>query len=328
MSPKSTSPDAWLGIDLGGTKILAEVYDADFNLLGSKKRKTKAELGQKEGVQRLLRTGRDALEDAGIKTGQLKGVGIGCPGVLNLDTGVLVRAPNLGWKDVPIRKLLSDEFGCPAAEANDVDAGTFGEWANGSGKKARSVLGVFPGTGIGGALVYEGSIYRGQQWSCMEIGHMQAVENGLLCGCGRRGCLETVSGRLAISAAAAMCAIRGQAPWLRENVGTDVTNIRSGALAQAVSKGDTAVETVIRNACETLGCVLGGVVNLLAPDVVVIGGGLAEAMPELYLKTVRGAMKPKIMESLQDCCTVRIAQLGDHATSLGAAAWAMKKGTS
>lgn len=320
MSTSSCKNQAWLGIDLGGTKILAEVYDSDFTLIGSKKRKTKTELGQEEGLSRLLRTGHDALKDAGISKDQLCGVGIGCPGVLDLKEGILVRAANLGWENVPIRHLLAEEFAVPAAEANDVDAGTLGEATAGAGKEARCVLGVFPGTGIGGGLVIDGSLYRGRRWSCMEIGHMPAVENGILCGCGRRGCLETVCGRLAISAAAAMCAVRGQAPWLLENAGTDLTHIRSKVLATSVENGDEAVHTVIRTAYETLGSVLGGVINLLAPDVLVIGGGMAEAMPELILKTVQNAMQPKIMESLQDCCRVKVAELGDHATALGAAA--------
>lgn len=323
----SSTQQVWLGLDLGGTKILAEVYDRDFKLLGSRKRKTKPELGQADGIERLLCTGHEALKDAGISPEQLGGVGIGCPGVLNLESGVLVRAPNLGWENVPIRKILTESFGVPAAEANDVDAGTFGETTAGAGKKARCVLGVFPGTGIGGGLVLEGNIYRGREGSCMEIGHIQAVEHGMLCGCGRRGCLETVSGRLAISAAAAICAVRGEAPWLREHGGTDITNLRSGVLAESVANGDTAVETVVRNACDTLGSVLGGVVNLLAPDVLVIGGGLAEAMPDLVLKSIRTAMEPNIMPALRGCCKVKAAELGDHATALGAAAWARKQVT-
>ena len=325
MTKTESKKQVWLGLDLGGTKILAEVYDQDFNLLGSKKRKTKAELGQKEGLQRLLRTGQDALEDAGLSPKDLNGVGIGCPGVLDLEEGNLKRATNLGWEDVPIRDLLSKEFGVPAAEANDVDAGTFGEATHGAGKDARCVLGVFPGTGIGGGMVYEGSIFRGKKGSCLEVGHMPVVENGLLCGCGRRGCLETVSGRLAISAAAAVCAQRGEAPWLRENVGTDIANIRSGALAKSIENGDTAIETLIRQACETLGSVMGGLINVLAPDVLVVGGGLADALPDLLMESIEKGMTPKIMESLQGSCSLQLATLGDHATALGAAAWAKKQ---
>ena len=319
---KSSSTPHWLGIDLGGTKILAEVFDADWNVIGSKKRKTKVELGREECLERLLKTGRQAVEDAGIDPDALGGVGIGCPGVLNLQTGVLVRAPNLGWENVPVRDLLSDTFGCPAAVANDVDAGTYGEATRGAGRDARCVMGVFPGTGVGGGLVVAGEIHTGRVWSCMEIGHIQVVPDGPRCGCGRRGCLEAVTGRLALSAAASTAALRGQAPWLAEHVGTDPSLIRSRALAESVAHGDGAVRELIVQACETLGSFLGGMVNLLAPDVLVIGGGLAEAMPDLYIQTISESMNGKMMRALADTCAVKVAELGDHATTLGAAAWA------
>lgn len=327
MSGSKTDKKYWLGIDLGGTKILAEVYDEDFNLVGSKKRKTKAELGQEECLERLIKTGHDALEDAELEKKDLRGVGIGCPGVLDLQSGILVKAGNLGWYDVKIKSILEKEFGVPAAVANDVDAGVFGEYRKGAGKGARNIFGIFPGTGIGGGFIYEGKIYQGKKWSCMEIGHFQAVPNGPLCGCGRRGCLEAVAGRLAISAAASSAVIRHQAPWLQENVGNNPADIRSSALADAVKNGDTVIETILVDACRALGEVLGGVINLLAPDMVVMGGGMAEAMPDLFQKNVMKAMKPKVMDALQDTFELKIAELGDHATSLGAAAWIEKKET-
>ncbi|MEX2606249.1 MAG: ROK family protein [Kiritimatiellia bacterium] len=321
----STSEDAfWLGIDLGGTKILAEVYDDRLKLVGSKRRKTKAELGQKAGLERLLKTGGDALKESGIDPSNLRGVGIGCPGVLNLKSGVLVKAPNLGWTDVAIQSILHKKFKVPAFAVNDVDAGTFGEFSRGAGKGAATVMGIFPGTGIGGGLIYDGTIYQGKQWSCMEIGHLQVQPDGPLCGCGRLGCLEAVAGRLAISTAASAAVMRGQAPWLRKQAGSDPADIRSGALADAIKNGDQVIERIVRQACAALGSVLGGMVNLLAPDVMVIGGGLAEAMPDLYLEAVSTAMEPKIMNALQKTCTLKIAELGDHATALGAAAWARR----
>ena len=327
MSKQKSEQTYWLGIDLGGTKILAEVYDQDFKLIGSKKRKTKAELGQEAGIERLIKTAYDALKNAEICKEQLCGVGIGCPGVLNLQTGVLIKAGNIGWYDVPIKEMLEKEFGVPASVANDVDAGTFGEYICGAGKGASTVFGIFPGTGIGGALVYEGKIFTGTKRTCMEIGHFQVVPNGAQCGCGRRGCLESVAGRLAISTAASAAVIRGQAPWLSENVGSDPALIKSSTLAEAVANGDKIIEQIIIDACNALGEALGGVVNLLAPDIMVIGGGLAEAMPELYKKHIWNAMQPKIMDALQGSCKLRIAKLGDHATALGAAAWVRQQET-
>lgn len=321
-SPPSDSPRHWLGIDLGGTKILAEVYNQDWKPVGSKKRKTKAAEGQEKGLERLVKTGMEALEAAGLTPQDLGGVGIGVPGPLNLQTGTLVSAANLGWKDAPLRKILESNFGVPASVLNDVDAGVFGEATLGAGKGARSVLGVFPGTGIGGGLVVEGKIFQGKTQSCLEIGHMTALPDGPRCGCGRRGCLEAVAGRLAISCAAAAAAARGQAPWLLANAGTDVLKIRSNTLAQSVAAGDLAVREIIEEACDHLGRTLGDVVNLLAPDVVVLGGGMVEAMEELILPRVRAAMRPRVMNAFTDIYKLKAAALGGQATVLGAAAHA------
>lgn len=312
----------WLGIDLGGTKILAEVYDSDWKCLGSKKRKTKAELGQEEGLERLLKTAREAVEAAGIPMEHLAGVGIGCPGPLNLEEGILITAANLGWKNVKLKALLEKTFGVPAVVANDVDTGVFGEYAAGAGRGARTVLGVFPGTGVGGGLIYEGNVYRGKTGSCLEIGHMTALPGGPRCGCGRTGCLEAVSSRLAIATAASAAVIRGQAPWLKANAGTDPANYRSGTLAEAIQNGDTVIQTIVEDACDPLGRVLGDTVNLLAPDVVILGGGLVEAMSGIMLPRVEAAMKPRVMKAYEGTYKLLAAKLGDQAVSLGAAALA------
>ncbi|MCC5849829.1 MAG: ROK family protein [Verrucomicrobia bacterium] len=320
-----TNPSAekyWLGIDVGGTKMLAGVYDAQWKLVGSKKRKTKADEGQAKGLDRLIRTGIDAMNAAGLTPDQLGGVGIGCPGPLDLQTGTLVSAANLGWKDVELKKLLEKTFGVPAAVANDVDAGVFGEATQGAGKGARSVLGVFPGTGIGGGLVYEGKVFRGRNQSCLEVGHMTAIVEGPRCGCGRRGCLEGVAGRLAISAAAASAVLRGQAPWLKENAGSDPAKIRSKTLADAIENGDMVIRDIVEQACDYLGRALGDLVNLLAPEVIVLGGGMIEAMPTVMMPRIRQAMRPRVMDAFTDSYKLKEAVLGDLAVSLGAAALA------
>jgi glucokinase len=207
---------------------------------------------------------------------------------------------------------------------NDVDAGVYGEYRFGAGRGARCVLGVFPGTGIGGGCVYDGQIIRGKTGSCMEVGHIQIAPDGPLCGCGRRGCLEAVASRLAISAAAAQAAFRGDAPNLRAEAGTDLTEIRSKVLARAVAAGDTAVEEIIRNAARSIGVAVGNLVNLLLPEQVILGGGLVEAMPDIFVSTVARTAVKRALPSYADSFTVSAAQLGDDAAVMGAAGWAQK----
>jgi len=183
------------------------------------------------------------------------------------------------------------------------------------------VLGVFPGTGIGGGCVYEGQIIHGSGSSCMEIGHVEVTPNGNFCGCGRRGCLETEASRLAISAEVAKAAYRGEAPALMELAGTDLREIRSGVLAKSIAAGDKVVEEILRKAALQIGVAVANVVHLICPDTVVLGGGLVEAMPDLFVKNVTRAARARVMPAYVDAFHVVAAELGDYATVLGAAAW-------
>lgn len=320
------SPEAgdnvWVGFDLGGTKMNAVLFDRKFEVLARRKKKTRGAEGSTAGVERIRSTIEKLLEESGLPQSRLGGIGVGCPGPLDLDDGVILAAPNLGWKDVPLKKILEKEFGCPVWICNDVDAGVYGEYRFGAATGARTVLGVFPGTGIGGGLIYEGSIFRGKKSSCMEIGHIPVVTDGAVCGCGRRGCLETVASRLALSAEISKAAYRGQAPHILRIAGTDLANIRSGTIQQAIEEGDEVVEQIMRDGARYLGLALGGSVNMLAPDVIVMGGGLIEAMPKLYLEEVGKVLARHVMPSYEKTYELKAAKLGDDAGVMGAAAWA------
>jgi glucokinase len=183
-------------------------------------------------------------------------------------------------------------------------------------------VGVFPGTGIGGGCVYEGKVLRGKNMSCFEIGHVQVNPGGLPCGCGRVGCLETEASRLAISAAAAMAAFRGEAPHLLASAGTDLAEIRSGVLAEAIKAGDTIIEQIVKRAAKLIGSAVGDVVNLLTPDIVVLGGGLVEAMPEIFVGEVEQAARLRAAPPFAKTFKVAAAKLGDDAVVRGAAAFA------
>src|SRR5262245_46184186 len=312
----------WVGFDLGGTKMMAAVFSPEFRLLGRRRRKTKGAEGAKAGLDRIVETIRDALDDGRVEGDQLAGIGVGCPGNVDLEKGVVIESANLGCKNFQTREALEKEFKCPAVVLNDVDAGVFGEYRFGAGKNARCVIGVFPGTGIGGGCVYEGQIFRGKNVSCLEIGHVQVNPNGLICGCGRVGCLETEASRLAIAAAAATAAYRGEAPHLLAAAGTDLANIRSGVLADAIQAGDRVIERIVERAARLIGWVVGDVVNLLAPDVVVLGGGLVEAMPDLLVNEVEQAARQRAAPPFAKSFKIMAAKLGDDAVVRGAAAWA------
>lgn len=319
---RTTKNKFWVGFDLGGTKMFAGVFDSRFRLIAAERKRTRTDENARSGIDRMIGLIHEALAAAKVGPGALAGIGIGTPGPLDLDKGTLIYAPNLGWKNVPLRKRLEAEFGCPVAVANDVDAGTYGEFVGGAARGSRSVLGVFPGTGIGGGFVYEGRLVRGKTQSCMEIGHMKVVPCGRLCGCGRRGCLETVASRLAIAAEAAMAVYRGEAPVLAKIAGTDLAKIRSRSLAESIRKGDKVVEDIVRRAASFIGLAVANSVNLLAPDLVVLGGGLIEAMPRLFLDEIRAAATDQVMDAFRGTFKVVTAELGDNAAITGAAALA------
>ena len=314
----------WVGFDLGGTKMLVQVFDNKFYALSRQRDRTKGHKGAESGVNRIKKLIENALSEVNVTSEDLGGIGIGAPGPLDLNDGVIISAPNLGWENVQIKEELESHFNCPVVLMNDVDAGVYGEYRFGAGRGARCVLGVFPGTGIGGGCVYDGQIIRGETGSCMEVGHMQIAPDGPLCGCGRRGCLEAVASRLAISAAAAQAAYRGDAPNLRAQVGTDLGEIRSKVLARAIAAGDTAIEEIIRNAARTIGVAVGNLVNLLLPERIILGGGLVEAMPDIFVDSVTKSAKKRALPSYTDAFTVAAAQLGDDAAVMGAAGWAQQ----
>jgi glucokinase len=312
----------WLGFDLGGSKMLAVVFDQDFKPVIRKRRKTRAQIGPKQGLARIAELIGDALAEAGATPADLAGIGVGCPGPLDLEDGTVIEMPNLGWKNTKLKEFLEKSFGCGVVVTNDVDAGVYGEYRFGAARGARCCVGVFVGTGIGGGAVYKGEMLRGERRSCVEIGHIPVMPNGPLCGCGRRGCLETVAGRLAISAAAACAAYRGDAPNLLQAAGTDLSEIRSRALANAIAAGDVVVEDIVREASRTVGWAMAGVVNLLAPDVVILGGGVVEDMPELWREEVSKVLKSRVMPAFEKAFRVEVAQLSGDASVTGAAAWA------
>jgi len=312
----------WIGFDLGGTKMLATVYDCNFKPCGRKRKRTKGAEGAESVTSRMVRTLQGAIKEAEIDAKDIGGIGVGILGPVDQEAGIVLEAVNLNWQKVPLGEILTKEFGRPVVLLNDVDAGVYGEYRFGAGRSARTALGIFPGTGIGGGCVYDGQIVRGKHHSCMEIGHIHVTTNGKLCGCGQRGCLETEASRLAISAEVSMAAYRGEAPTILQEAGTDLANIRSGVLAKAIAAGDKVVENIVRRAASMLGTAVATSVHLFGPDRIVLGGGLVEAMPQLYVEAVSAAAKKSVMPSFVNTFKVVAAELGDDAAVLGAAAWA------
>ena len=311
-----------VGIDLGGTKTMATVYDAEFEPLASCMKKTLPHEGFEACVRRIASTVKQALNRAAVEISEVVVIGIGSPGSLDLDAGVILDAPNLGWTNAPLGATLGQLFECPVVLGNDVDMGVYAENCFGAARGSRCVIGVFPGTGIGGGCVYEGRILRGARGSCLEIGHIPVMPDGPECGCGQTGCLEAIASRLAIAAAAARAAHCGQAPYLMKHAGTAISRIRTPMIAKSIRHGDVVVERIVRRAARAIGVAVAGAIHMLSPDTVVLGGGLVEDMPELFLSEVETAARNRVLPSFRESFRVVKTELGNGATALGAAAWA------
>lgn len=315
----------WIGFDLGGTKMMAVVFDDELNPLGRKRRKTRGTEGSDSGLDRIESTIRRAIEDAEIENPRILGIGIGCPGPVDPVKGKIYTALNLGWDNVAIGPALTERFGCRVSVLNDVDAGVYGEYRFGAAIGSRCAVGIFPGTGIGGGCVYEDQILHGKRISCMEIGHTRITSSARSSGYELPGTLEAESSRLTIAAEAAKAVFRGDAPHLMKIAGTDLTNIRSGSLAESIRNGDTVIRDLVVDAMETVGFAVVNLVHLLAPDTIILGGGLVEALEELVLSTVRKTAKKHVLDAYRDCFEIVPAKLGDDAATRGAAAWVKKQ---
>lgn len=303
-----------VGMDIGGTKMMAVVFDKEFQPVGRFRKKSKAKVPPEEHVVNII---QGAMDDAGVT--EIRGVGMGSPGPLNPDTGVIIDTPNLGWKNFPLAEIVETHFGVPAVVDNDVNMGTYGEWCFGEVQKCRNVLGMFPGTGIGGGIIIDRKLLHGYSGSAGEVGHMTIEVDGPFCGCGKRGCLEALASRIAIAKEAVALAARGDAPYILENCGTDLSKVRSGMLARAIEAGDKQVEQVVKRAAFYVGVGVANLINVLSPEAVVLGGGLVEAMESLYLTEVTRAVKGHAMPFLRKDVRIVAAKLGDDAVAMGAA---------
>jgi len=318
-----------VGVDLGATKVLAGVVNANHTILATAKRATKGGQGVEAVVERLAKTVKDAVKRADLSLDDIAGVCSAAPGALNPDDGIVRFAPNMeGWENIPFAHLLSEQLsGVPVFIENDGNLGALGELTLGVARGVKNMVGIFVGTGIGGGIVLDGKVWRGSHMTAGEIGHMVVLADGPVCGCGKRGCLESVASRTAIERDIRLGLRAGRdsmmAEWLEQG---DRERITSGVLAEAYAKRDPLVYEVISRSQHYLGIFIGSIFNFIDPDMIVIGGGVAEALGEAYVEPVRAVAYQYAMNR-RDARTAPIVltELGDNAVLLGAAVYARQR---
>ncbi len=314
-----------VGMDLGGTKILAAVVDADGRMLAEAKFGTEAEGGPDHVIKQMARTARKAAKLAGIDWGAIISAGVGAPGPMDPKTGVVYRPPNLpGWEKIALGPRLAEALGVPVHLENDVNLGTLGEHALGAGQDTRDMVGIFVGTGVGGGLILDGKLRSGFRHAAGEVGHMIVAADGPVCGCGKRGCLESVASRTAIERDIGLGIAAGRKSRLTKLV-RQGGRLTSGVLARAMRKGDPLVAEVIGRAQWYLGLLSASIVNLIDPELIVFGGGVVEAFGKEFLAPIRATARQHYIQQAR-ASRVRIvsAKLGDQAGVLGAAVHARR----
>jgi len=297
----------------------ATAFGDSFRRQAVNRKKTKVTSGGESVYERIVECIKGLLLEPKVRGRKLMGIGVGSPGVLDPETGVVLDAANLHWEGFPLGGNLAREFGVPVAVDNDVNMGVYGEYHFGGAKGFGNVTGLFPGTGIGGGLILDGKLFRGTTGNAGELGHMIMEIDGPRCGCGQRGCLEALASRVAIAREVAALAFRGDAPYLLKNGGTDIASIRSGTLAKAIAAGDTHVEEVVRRAARYIGVAMANLVNAFGPDAFILGGGLVEKLKDLFLEETTKAMREHALPFLAKPVKVKAAKLADDAVVMGAA---------
>jgi glucokinase len=314
-----------VGVDLGGTNIVAGAMPLDGSReIGMQTRPTLADGGASSVVERIAAMIEEVIAQTITETGAQRsdflGVGIGSPGPLDRENGIVIITPNLGWKNFPLRDEISKRVHLDATLDNDANCATIGEFWCGAAVGGRNVIGMTLGTGIGGGIILEGKLYHGASDSAGEIGHTTIDSTGRRCKCGNYGCLEAYASGPAI-AERAREALRGDESEsiLVSMVGGDPKKITAQIVYEASKRGDIVAREVVRETARFLGAGVSNLLNIFNPDVVVMAGGVTQAGDELF-KPLRAEVKRRAFKPAVQACRIVPGALPLSAGVVGAIA--------
>ena len=315
----------YAGVDLGGTSFIAVISDKNGKVLGSSDCVTTRGGKPEDTIAQIAEHVRLAANAASVKVSKVKSVGIGVAGAVDPKRGVVVRAPNLGWDNVPLAKLLGKELDQKVVVGNDVQVAIIGEHAYGAARKTKRAVGIWVGTGIGGGLIIDGELDRGFRGAAGEIGHMVILPDGPQCGCGRRGCVEALASRTAMERDVRAAATGKRCAVLDIMQERKKDRMTSSVIKRALDANDPIMKDVVARAQMYLGLLSGNIVNMFDPEMVVIGGGVAQRLKKSFVGPIEEVARSRFLRPDPDK-KVRIehARLGDYSGALGACALARK----
>ena len=310
-----------VGVDIGGTKLATVVADRTGHILNKVRKPTLAEKGPEYALGLLFDMVREVIDLAGVSAESVSAIGVSCGGPLDTETGVVYSPPNLpGWDALPLKARLESEFQVPVTIENDANASALAEFRFGGGRGYRAVLYMTMSTGIGGGIVIDGEIYRGANDSAGEVGHQILLPDGPRCGCGKRGCLEALCSGPAI-ARRAQAAVREyeDSTAILTLVDGDVEDVKSEHVLAAARDGDPLALALINETAYYMGWGIANVVNILNPDVVLLGT-IAIAAGDLLLEPIREAVSRFGMTRPVEAVKIAPAELGESLGDLAAIA--------
>ena len=313
-----------IGVDLGGTNVVAGAMPEDGSReIAMRSEPTRADQGAEAVVDRIARmidtVIAETIAETGAKREDFAGVGIGSPGPLDRERGIVIVTPNLGWRNFPLRDEISKRVGLPASLDNDANCATLGEWWCGAAKGARHVIGITIGTGIGGGLILDGRLFHGASDVAGEIGHATIDSTGRRCKCGNYGCLEAYASGPAIAERAREALAGGEPSILPKLVNDDLNKITAQLVYDAAKKDDAVARQVVRETANFLGAGVANLLNIFNPDVVVIAGGVTQAGAPLF-EPLRAEVRRRAFRPAVEACKILPGTLRGSAGVVGAVA--------
>jgi glucokinase len=315
----------YVGVDVGGTNIGAALVQSEGGIVASHRNRTPLGGTCEETVAVILQTIEELLAEADTSPADLKAIGLGVAGTINPAEGLVMFSPNTGISGVNLIKPVEEKFGVKTVMGNDVNVATLGEAWLGAAQGARSVVGIFVGTGIGGGIIMDGKLVIGTRLAAGEIGHIRVQNGGAKCGCGSRGCFEALASRTAMERDIRKAVKKGKTTILTKILDGKLEQIKSKALRKALKKKDPLVTGIIKRASVVIGNACLTVRHMLDPEVIVLGGGVIEACDKYMTPTIQRIVKKGSMPGAESDARVVVSTLGDDAGMLGAVALAIQE---
>ena len=304
-------------LDVGGTTVLGAIFNEKDEIIYRLKKRSKSEGEGSADVEKvIISVIEEMIKESGIDRSELNAIASCAPGVIDQDRGIVLFTPNLPWRNYDIAGAMRKRFGVPFFVGNDVNLGVLGEYKFGAAQGYRNIVGFFPGTGLGGGLILDGKLFTGNQCKAAEYGHMILDPEGPLCGCGQRGCLEAFSSKKGMSDYIRQQVSRGRECLLAEDVANGAI-FRSKKLKKALAAKDKVAMEAVDRACHYLAIATGNMINTISPDLVLYGGGIMEAMGELFLGKILAEVDRYCIPSIRPTVELKIASLGDDSILYG-----------